>query len=166
MRRRLVSALLAAGLLTSFLGAGVASAHTEFRPQTFACEQAATYVSFYGSDWYDHQTNYFRLCPGQSFTNLKNMIDNPHHGGNCAGALGIDNGHWNNCISSLFVTFSGSGYNYHLCIYRDANFSLGGNGLDVQGNWSVADLNGIVVGGQHFDDSITSVRWIPDQNSC
>lgn len=153
MKHRLATVLAAALLLVAF--AGVAEGHTiKFPAGCFGNDNAW----FYGEDNQagSHPLMFCMagLGAGNQLPDLSSFpTDNDP--GNCAGLFGIDNGDFDECISSFIADVDGS---HHLCLYTATNY--GGNVIDVVGDADVNDLTAT------FDDNISSMRWRDDGLNC
>lgn len=158
--RRFVALVATAALVLTF--AQPVSAHNANNGDTVACGTNGVTAIFYGSQYYVQSAHF--LCLGwivnanPGIPDLRTVTDSDD--ANCMDGL-LDRGHWNNCISSFKITFTGNGVGAHVCLYNDYNYSAAGGGLDVVGNVQVDNL-----GGTPWSDSISSIKIRPDNTPC
>lgn len=125
-------------------------------------------VAFYGNDNYNPSTHFLFLCKGGSIANFDNFSTGGHGTGSiCPGFLGFDDGHWEDCVSSLDI-FSGSGV---VCIYSDRNYGHTGIwGWITSGQSGDPDLNAIPqyqpFTNANMDDKISSAKYIGLSSNC
>lgn len=142
--RRLVATALAAVLTLSLFSAGPVLGHEIWVGGN--CSTAVGY--FYGNSNWQPWQHRMKACYGLNIPRLSAYTDSD--GGNCAGFLGIDNGDWDECISSVEVTFLAVPAGVKFCMYQADNY--GGNAVAFVGSWA-----GNLSAG--FNDNISSFRW-------
>lgn len=151
MIKRLAVAFIA-GALTLAIFVPSVSAHAT----KWGCTNPVGFAYFYGDSGFYPSSHYLQLC-SSGISNL-DLIDTNEGYGTCTGFLGGDDGHWDNCITSVYVSFYKSGY--HLCLYNNTNYSTSGGALDVRVNWSSSNLSSA------YNDKFSSMRWRSTSYSC
>jgi hypothetical protein len=89
--------------------------------------------------------------------------------GNCERILGIDNGHWNNCVSSVTTNQPHGVAEGRVCFYTDKYYDTSGGYFWLDTPSDDPDINSVTYSGVldgSYDDRISSVRWRAAGQTC